>query len=97
MKTKMTLDKLAVMTKRGFDETEKRLGNRIDNMGNRIDNMERKMDKRFSEMDTRFTELESKIETYTQYWHRKYNEHEIWLQNLDRSVATLERRINGKR
>ena len=90
MKTKMTLDKLAAMTKRGFDEMGKKLGDRIDNM-------ERKMDKRFSEMDTRFTDLESKIETYTQYWHRKYNEHEIWLQNLDRSVANLERRLNGKR
>lgn len=83
----MTLDKLASMVARGFAKTvtKEELGslkNEICDLG--------------SEMNTQFNELEGKLEAYTSFWHRKFSEHEAWLQNLDKSVANLERHIGKK-
>jgi K+/H+ antiporter YhaU regulatory subunit KhtT len=92
MKSEMTLDKLAAMTQRGFDEMKRYTDKRFDDVDKRFEDV----NKRFDEVDRQFVELEVKIETYTHFWHRKFSEHEVWLQNLDRTVANLERRFNVK-
>ena len=77
----MTLEKLAGMVARGVDKMATKEGLKELENG----------------MNTRFGELEGKLEAYTSFWHRKFSEHESWLQNLDKSVAYLERHIGKKR
>ena len=77
---KMTLDRVARMVADGFGE----VNSKITKLATR------------EEMNNRFGELEGKLEAYTSFWHRKFSEHEAWLQNLDKSVAHLERRIDKK-
>ena len=85
-KKEITVDVLAGMIQRGFEEVKKEQNK-----------VERNLRKEMRDMGTRiniqFVDLEEKIETYTSFWHRKFSEHEIWLQNLDRSVVSIERQL----
>ena len=91
-KTKMTLDRLARMISRGFDEINSKMATK-EEMNLRFDSV----DGKFKAIDTQFNELEGKLEAYTSFWHRKFSEHEAWLQNLDKTVANIERHISKKR
>ena len=85
-KKEITVDVLAGMIQRGFEEVKKEQNK-----------VERNLRKEMRDMGTRiniqFVDFEEKIETYTSFWHRKFSEHEIWLQNLDRSVVSIERQL----
>jgi G:T-mismatch repair DNA endonuclease (very short patch repair protein) len=96
-KKEVTIDVLASMVQHGFDEVkkdqsklERDLRKEMQDMGGRI---EQRMDKLENRMDTQFTDIDNKLQSYTSFWHRKYSEHEVWLQNLDRSVASIERQL----
>ena len=90
MKDKMTIDKLAAITKRGFDELKSYIDKRFDLVDKRFIGVEKRIDNLDISLDT-------KLLNYTNFWHRKFSEHEVWLRNLDSSVAKLERQVGGKK
>lgn len=54
----ITLDDLAVMVKKGFDETN----GRIDTLDGRIDNLEKKVDEGFFNVNGRIDRLDKKVD-----------------------------------
>ena len=94
----MTLDKLARMTQDGFDELKTELKGEVSGLKGEVGGLKGEVSELRGEMNSRFMDLEGKIESYTSFWHRKFSEHEAWLQNLDKSVAYLERHVGiGKK
>ena len=77
---------LAGMIQRGFEEVKKAQNKVEENLRKEMRDME-------TRIDIQFVDLEGKIQTYTSFWHRKFSEHEIWPQSLDRSVASIERQL----
>lgn len=90
-KVKITLERMARMMADGFDELSDKVATKEEQNDLKSEVSDLKV-----EMNTRFTELENKLESYTSFWHRKFNEHEVWLQSLDKSVASLERTVGKK-
>ena len=83
----MTIDKLAAITKRGFDEMKQYVDKRVGEAEIRLDR----------HIDALEVSIDSKLANYTNFWHRKFSEHEVWLRNLDSSVAKLERQVGGRK
>jgi hypothetical protein len=92
-KKEITMDMLAGMVQRGFEESKKEQ-NRIEcELRKEMNEIESRIDTKFAKVDAQFIDLDNKLQTYTSFWHRKFSEHEAWLQNLDRSVANIERQL----
>jgi len=85
-KKEISIDALAGMVQRGFGEIKKEQNKVEQSIRKEMRDMENRI-------NVQFADLEGKIQTYTSFWHRKFSEHEIWLQNLDRSVASIERQL----
>jgi len=55
---KITIDDLAIMVQKGFDETNEKLGGRMDKLDGRMDKLDGRMDK----LDGRMDVLEKKVD-----------------------------------
>jgi len=73
----ITIDELAAMVQRGFDGVDKRFGEidkRFNRVDERFDEMKNYIDKRIDSLDL---SIDTKLASYTNFWNRKFSEHEV--------------------
>lgn len=59
---KITIDDLAIMVQKGFDETNEKLGGRIDKFNGRMDKLDGRMDTLEKKVDDGFLRVEARLD-----------------------------------
>ena len=101
--SKMTLDKLALMMGRGFNEAHERINTLDEKFSNKFDEVDRRfdaVDKRFEEMDNKFDEMVNTQDTILKDIEDLRIENVMDMafrdrfNNLEQRVEVIERKTN---